>query len=342
VKQRKSILFISQFYHPHIGGVEKHIENLVENLNSKKCDVTILTEQYNASLSLDTMCGKARVIRIPTTSSLFLKKFYIWKWVLFHVSYLRAFDVIHIHDVFYYILPFRLLLFGKKIYMTFHGYEGFPLKKRWIIARKIAEKMTSGNICVGDFMKKWYGTNATELIYGAVSISKVKFKEKPLSAVFFGRLDDQTGILEYVKAYKILKKRFGKFSLTVVGEGKLKSKIPKEIKVVPFTSNIEPLIGAHRFIFVSRYLSMLEGLIQKKEIVAVYDNEVKKDYLLMSPFKKYVFVAKNSKEIVEIVEKCIIEPEYSKKLTENGYDWAQKISWDAVANVYLRLWGFKK
>jgi glycosyltransferase involved in cell wall biosynthesis len=301
--------------------------------------VTILTEQYTKKLPLHERIGKVEVYRIPISKTVYLKKFLIWKWFVSHLNLLLEADIIHIHDVFYWILPFRLILAFKKVYITFHGYEGYPIKIRWIVARKIAELLTNGNICVGDFMKKWYFTHPTSVIYGGVRLKTInnnqKTKNNGLSAVFFGRLDAQTGVLEYVKAYEKIKAVYPKFRLTIVGEGELLRKIPKNIKVVPFTKNIESYISKNRYVFVSRYLSMLEALSLKREIIAVYDNPVKEDYLQMSPFKNYVSIAKNSEEI----EKHVLDNlKTNKNNTKEGFLWAKKQTWEKIEKVYLSLW----
>lgn len=337
MKQSGTILFVTQFYYPHIGGVEKHVSQISRQLLTRKNSITILTEQYDNSLPLTEIIDGVSVIRIPIGNSKFLKKFYIWKWIFFHFDTIRDAKIIHVHDVFYYLLPFRLFIFSKKIFMTFHGYEGFPVKKRWVISRKIAETLTAGNICVGDFMKKWYFTKPTKIIYGAVSTTKLKNIRNAQSAVFFGRLDDQTGILEYVAAYKKIKKIYPKFKFTVVGEGNLRQKLPKDIKTLPFTHKTEEYISNNRFIFVSRYLSILEALIQKREVIAVYDNPIKKDYLMMSPFKEYISVAGNSGDIARIVLNKLKNKHNGAQLGK-GYEFARQLSWQNLAKIYLKLW----
>ena len=339
IRQNTSILFISKLYYPHIGGVEKHLDFLCRELIRGGMSVTILTEQFTKRLNLYEKKDGVEIVRIPVTEKLFLKKFFIWKWILFHPLFLFKFNVIHIHDVFYYVLPFRLLFFFKKVFITFHGYEGYPIKFRWIVARKIAEYLTNGNICVGDFMKKWYFTRPTSVIYGAVSLRSTNSKPKDHSALFFGRLDDQTGILEYIEAYKKIKQKYANFKLTVIGEGPLRNKIPKEVEVIKFKSNVDQYIQANRFIFVSRYLSMLEALSQKREVIAVYDNPIKKDYIYISPFKKYVSVAGTSKEISNIVLRKL-KNNQNYEMVEAGYSWAQKLTWKKMAKTYLQLWGY--
>jgi len=66
-------------------------------------------------------------------------------------------DIVHCHDVFFWYLPFRFLYPKKKVFTTFHGWEGiFPPKWQAKVIRNISEKLSFGNICVGDFIRKWY------------------------------------------------------------------------------------------------------------------------------------------------------------------------------------------
>ena len=338
--QNKKILFLTRLYFPHIGGVEKHVAKLSDVLAAKGYMVTVVTEQHSNLLQVEKH-EKVTIYRIPVSKNVFLKKFYIWKWILSHLTIFYDADIIHVHDVFYWILPFRLFLPFKKIFITFHGYEGYPVRLRWKISRKIAELSTNGNICVGDFMKKWYKTVPSSVIYGGVKLSNENKKQKTennaLSAVFFGRLDDQTGILEYIEAYKQIKAKYPEFKLTIVGEGNLLNKIPKEIKVFKFTDDIDRYIYENRFIFVSRYLSMVEALILKREVIAVYDNPIKKDYLQMSPYENYINIAKNRGEIVNVVLKSIKNGSNDAQI-KAGYEWAKEQTWEKIANEYLALW----
>lgn len=338
MKQKRTILFLTRLYHPHIGGVEKHVEIVAGRLTEKGFRVIIVAEQHDRNLPLQEKKGDLHVLRIPIPKNSFLKKFSIWKWVLQNNVLFKKAEIIHIHDVFFWILPLLLLPDKRNVFMTFHGYEGYPVKMKWKIQRKAAEWYCKGSICVGDFMKKWYFARPDYIIYGGVEKTAVKSRVYPQSAVFFGRLDAQTGIEQYIKAYARIKKVFPKFRFTVVGEGELETQISSEIKIVPFTKDIEQHISKNRFIFVSRYLSILEALVQKKEIIATYDNPVKRDYLKLSPFVKFIDLAKNDVEIAKFVINGLKNEKVNRKRVESGYKWAASQTWDNVADTYLRLW----
>lgn len=335
--QKRKILFLTRLYHPHIGGVEKHVYEMSKVLRRRGFQITLITERFDEKLLLEEVVEGVRVLRIPVSKNNKLKKFLIWKWMLFHLNLLFSHKIIHVHDVFYWLFPFRILIPFKKIYITFHGYEDFPIKKGWIHQRKIAEMLTNGNICVGKFMKKWYKTTPTSIIYGGVRLTSKNTLPKNQGAVFFGRLDEQTGISQYLLAYKKIKQRFPNFSLTVVGEGKLRKKIPPDVKIIGFRKNIFPFIRENRIIFVSRYLSMLEALASNREVVATYDNPVKKDYLNLSPFHKFVHVGKDAEEISNIVIGILKQKGTSDRLKE-ATEWAKSQTWELVADDYFRLW----
>ena len=338
-QQKQQILFLTKFYFPHVGGVEKHVSEIADRLISKKFSIIIITEQYRKDLPLFEKGKKLTIHRIPVPKSVFLKKFFIWKWFLMNFKIFKGTNIIHVHDIFYWILPFWFFIPKKKIFITFHGYEGFPIKKSWIFARKIAESLTQGNICVGNFMKKWYGTRPNFVIYGAVEAKKLKnnhFKKK--SIIFFGRLDSQTNILEYTQGFKRLFKKDKKYSLDVFGDGELAAKLKKPIVVHNFNENVQGILYKYEYVFVSRYLSILEAMQSKKLVFAYYDNEIKKDYILDSPFSKYIISASSPKELALKVEHYSKSEAEKEEMIEKGYNFSSKQTWEKVVNTYLKLW----
>src|SRR3989344_2020195 len=264
-KKNKNILFLSRLYYPHIGGVEKHVAQISEILIKKGYKVTVVCEQHDKKLKLKEQINEINVIRIPINSSEKNKKFHVWKWMVKNRKFIKSFNIVHIHDIFYWILPLLVYLDRKKIFITFHGYESYPIKAFSKIQKKISAKYCKGSIAVGDFINKWYGITSSSVIYGGVDRPK-KNPAKPKiqnSAVFFGRLDKQTGIKEYYNVYLRLKRIYGSFSFQVVGEGEFAPKL-KGLFISPFKSNIADYIQNNRFVFVSRYLSMLEAMVEKR------------------------------------------------------------------------------
>jgi glycosyltransferase involved in cell wall biosynthesis len=338
-----NILFFSRLFYPHIGGVEKHVLEISRILIKKGHKITVITEQHSPDLRLEENIEEIKIYRIPNLKDGENKKIIIWKWLWQNRELMRNADIIHCHDVFFWYLPFKFLFPLKKVFATFHGYESYPLKTKNVLMRKISEILSNGNICIGDFIPKWYGTKPTYIEYGGVDIANPSFKNisnvKNESALFVGRLDEQTGILTYTKAIVEIKKKIPDFDFLVIGEGNLKNKINKEIKILKPLRNAQDYLRDYNFAFVSRYLSILEAMAAKRLVFAVYDNPIKEDYLRMAPFAKYIVIFNSSGELVSKVNYYLGNIGSKEDMVEKAYSWVKKHTWKEMTDNYLNLWG---
>lgn len=358
------ILFLTKRFFPDVGGVEKHVFEISKILASRGHKITIICEDsskkspqgktnYHSELSSDKASDiskqpvksiqtvnldkyKVRVIRISVGEDNWFKKFRIWREMLANLKEIRNADIIHCHDVFFWYLPFRFFFVRKRVFTTFHGYESYPIRKKAILIRKISEILSSGSICVGEFMKTWYFANPNAIIYGGVNLTKSEKVKNAKTALFFGRLDEQTGIKMYARAAEIIKEKVKDFRLIVVGSGKYENSL--KIKTSPFDPEIDKKIKNYRFIFVSRYLSILEALAQRRLVFAVYDNPLKKDYLMKTPFKDFIVIANNHKDLASKVQFYYSNKKLEQEKIEAGYAFAKSQSWERVVEVYLNLW----
>lgn len=361
-----TILFLSRLFYPHIGGVEKHVMEISKILASKGHKVIVISENvpeshndsYQSNSSSATSVGKLKNLEsynIDPGKDDWFKKFRIWRQLWKHRKLIRTADVVHCHDVFFWYLPFRFLLPFKKVYTTFHGYEGNNIpNKKAIFMHKLSEKLSYGNICVGDFLKKWYGTNPTFITYGAVDfqiINKYKTKNKNTNKqynkiIFFGRLETQTGIMKYVESLKILKNKGVNLELDIYGEGSLKGALNRykkkynlKLNLKGLIMNIESVLNNYEYVFCSGYLSILESMAFRKHISAEYENAIKKDYLQMTPFADFISISKEAIEIAEDVEEHLIRK--NKLMVENAYDWVKNQTWNKMVDTYLKLWNIE-
>lgn len=371
------ILFLTRSFYPSIGGVEKHISEISTRLAYQGHRITIIAEKplkahgknYHSDSNSARVVGKSkniRIIQIQPRVERKLKKYLIWIELFKYWKVFLDSDVVHCHDVFYWYIPFRFLFPFKKVYTTFHGYEGNNIpNKKSIMMHKIAEKLSLGNICVGDFLKKWYGTKPTFVTYGAVSkklIADTKIKIKNLSEqnnqvknnlssnskkiIFVGRLEKETGVMTYLKALKILKDRRIVLLLDLYGEGSLEKEIIEYAREHKLTYNIkkpilniESVLLKYEYVFCSRYLSILEGMASFVPVFAEFNNSIKEDYLKMSPFAKYISISANPKEIADSMEKYIKD----KKMIDvyKAYEWVKNKDWEYMTDLYLKLWKLK-
>ena len=337
--------------------------------------VIVITEVYQSkgkSAKVAGETGGIKIYRIPVGRENWSKKFRIWWQLLKLKEIIRDADIVHCHDVFFWYLIFRFLYPKKAVYTTFHGYEDYPIPKKAILVRKISEYLSMGNICVGDFITKWYGTNPSFVIYGGVDIKtqnsklptsplrsfsegglsgagKTQNHSSKLKIVFIGRLDSQTGIMKYLKALKILKEKKYEFKLDVFGDGikyaKCKefcSKYNLNVEFHGFVNNATDFLVESDWVFVSRYLGILEAMAAKRLVFAVYDNPIKKDYLQRTPFSKLIIIANSKEEIFSKAKYFLENPEEEKKIIDKAYNWVKDQTWEKVNETYMDLWYKKK
>ena len=353
-----TIVFFARRFYPQIGGVEKHVLEISRLLVKKGHKVVVITEHEkntnvankHSSLRSARLTGKVagiEIFRINPGVDNWFKKFRVWKEMFRLRKLLKSADIIHCHDVFFWYLPFRFLYPTKKVFTTFHGYEGNKIPEfKAIFMHKLAEKLSRGNICVGEVLTKWYGTKPTFIIYGAVDKGLIalgsKFPKATKQAMFIGRLEEETGIMQYLEALEILKTKKINLSLDIFGDGSLKDEAERFVKknnlrisFKGFVANATDFIKDYEYVFTSRYLGILEAMALQKPIFTAYNNQIKKDYLHMTPFAKYISISQNASEIAN----AVINYRQKKNLeTGRAYLWVKNETWEKMVNLYLRLW----
>ncbi len=382
-----TILFLSRLFYPHIGGVERHVLEVGKRLVKMGNKVIVITEKYQSegeSAKVTGEVGGIEIIRIsikrdsgvaPLSGSPqndggergvkenWFKKFQIWWWLWNHRDIIKKADIIHCHDVFFWYLPFRFLYPKKKVYTTFHGYETkFPPSKKAILIRKTSQKLSWGNICVGEYLKKWYGTKPDYITYGGVDVhlggaevaaspgarrylasspSEVLKGQAELRILFIGRLEEDNGALVYLKALRLMRQKKIEIEFEACGEGSLRSEVEQYGKVYGFVKDLSQYLQKADIVFVSSYLSILESMKHRKLVFSVYDNPLKEDYLKMSPFSKWIIIESSPKKLAGKMKYFIQHEEEREKLVNKSYEWVRKQTWEKVLGIYIDLWNLK-
>ncbi|MDD3531987.1 MAG: glycosyltransferase family 4 protein [Candidatus Shapirobacteria bacterium] len=346
------IVFLTRLFNPSIGGVQKHVLEISRKATENGHKVLIVTERYSEKLKKFDSIDGVYVYRIPIKNQKSrLKKFQIWFWLTKKRVIFREANIIHAHDVGFWLLPLKTFFPKKNFYITFHGYEPNSYKKiKNRVEKKLTEKITNATIAVGSYLKKWYGIKPQKIIYGASSTKNSIGGNLKFDACFVGRLEKDTGILEYLKAINLLKKKYKlKISLVVCGNGSLLKKIKKYIKknrlpvrLCGWEKNPHQYISKSKIAFSSQYLSIIEALQLKKTVFSVYSSEIKKDYLLSLPISKNIFVSNNHFHLAKNIKNFLEKPNNYKKKTEKSYIWASRQTWENIYKKYLELWGYKQ
>jgi len=311
-----NILFLARYFYPHIGGVEKHVLRVGEELVKKGHQVTVLTQKHSRKLADSVNLGGIKVIRIPFCQS----KWGIWKnlWPLRRLF--RQADIIHCHDIFFWYLPFRFLYPTKPVFTTFHGWEGkFPLPQKNIWLRKIWEKLSWGNICVGDYLCKWYGTKTDFITYGGVDLPDFQFSKSNFPEyIFIGRLEEDLGLSEYLQVFK-------KLPVVFIGAGSLKSKCAKVGRTLGKVKDLSVILKQRPYVFAASYLTIWEALAYGCSVFSLYQNPLKKDYLEKFPAAANIHVSGSAGELIS-------------QLNQPRPLCRRFPSWQDAVKLYQQLW----
>jgi glycosyltransferase involved in cell wall biosynthesis len=347
------VVFLARRAWPHIGGVERHLQNLSRALQQQRPDIkiSIITEQYDRALPLSEELDDVNIYRfplLPNQEHPDIKRS-AWRGVRQLFPILQTADVIHVHDVFFWLLPSWLRLLNKKIFITFHGYEPpGPPNHRQRFWHQLAELLTEGNICIGGFHQKWYGVQPTITSFGAVDhIKPPELKLDPKTSthkkqpyVFVGRLADDTGIWQYL--YALASRREQGVSVPaveIIGEGPLRQQLETFVKdnqlPVKFLGSKQVTVETYQKYsasLVSGYLSILESLAAGVPVISTYNSLLKKDYLTQTPFVQWITVAAPGAELTSVLDQ-------SKPVSLTAQSWTIAQTWYLLAARYLTLWG---
>lgn len=333
------ILFLSPYFYPHVGGVEKHAYILASSLLKKGHSVVIVTKKHDKKLKSFEEINALRIYRFNQPKIKYIGLLYTWFWMLMHINLINKSDIIHCHDVFIWYLPFRLLLPGKPVFTTFHGWEGiYPVPYKNIVHKKIAAKLSTGTLAIGKFIEKYYRVKASLISYGAVGVPKIQYNKVRNTITYVGRLDPDTGLLIFLTVLDLLKKvKDIRFTVDFCGDGALKTQCAKYGRVHGFVDPT-PYLSKARFCFASGYLSLLEAMANKCIVLTGYDNDLKKDYYLKTPFSDWIYSSNNPEILARNIIHFYINGKLAQKNTESGYNWVRKQTWEKLVNDYFSLW----
>ncbi len=205
------ILFVLEYYYPHIGGVERLFKALAEHLVNEGHEVMVLTNRFDKTLRKRESINGVSIRRLNFRNR-YIFTFLSLPWV---VKYARKVDLIHTTS-FNAALPAYLgaKLLGKKSIITFHEAWGklwfqlpflSKLNKRlfYTYERLILNLGFDRFVAVSEYTKsslKDSGVAENQLvkIYNGLEYNDLEREPKktiaPFTYTFFGRLGPSKGI----------------------------------------------------------------------------------------------------------------------------------------------------
>ena len=357
----QKITHLTPFYSPHIGGVETHVSELnVELLKRGKYSVTVLTQQHATELPRKEKIAGVAVVRLQGVSDLLEAKSFLAKLVYKCVIWVGMFrsarllfesDVIHVHDVFWWLLPLYpfLKLRGKKIVTTFHGWEGkYPIPFFSKLQRSKYNALSHGVLHVGAWIQELYGDEPNSIVYGGIPSQSKPFivlpnefgmRHYPYTFVFIGRLEKVNEIESYIQLVKLLTTSHFKPRVLWVGDGSLREACEQVGEVVGNQTDILPFLQRAKFVFANSYLSMLAAQAVGKIVLSFYSTRLKRKYLEAYPGYAHCIVAHKP---TALAERMAVPLQFSladlTKKSETIMAFAKTQTWAKVADEYEWLW----
>lgn len=329
------ILFVTKHYLPRTGGVEKQVAGLSERMVRRGHQVTILTETYENNLPQNETLNGVKVMRVKFPHIKYIGLIYTWFWFIFHLEFIRNFDIVHFHSSFIWYWPLRLLLYSKPIYVTFHGWEGeYPIPLKNKIIKYIDAKLATKSISISGYLEKYYGFKSAEISYTATDLPRKRiFKKDNKRILYVGRLDKDTGLTKILTALKLLRG----FRIDFCGDGELREKCEQAGKVHGW---VEPgKFYENSLICLSPGItSILEAFTYKCLIATTYDSPIKKDYLLTNPFSKWIIIERSPRKLAGAIRYYSKHRNEAKINIDKCYAWVKTQSWNNEVEKYLKLW----
>ena len=331
---------VTPSFHPAVGGVETHVLRVSQCLAARGHEVTVLTHADEPS---EEMLGRLHVHRLPRGGW-----FAAWRAARPHIA---AADVVHCHDAYsflHFYAPSSYLSPRRPVFVTFHGYESYPIAAEAIRWRRFVRRRARNALCMGDFICRWYGTECFAVSYGGVDpVDDPPPLPAEPSAVFLGRIAEDTSIMVYLEALSILKAEHNHdLPLTVIGDGPLREVAERyaeaqglRTRFLGTLSDPREELTRSRFSFVSGYLAIWQSLALRRPVFTVYENDLKRDYLLGFPEAEDTIVTCGSaEELARRLSDHIEDGSLADSMVERGARLAAENSWDRVADLYLSMY----
>ena len=224
---------VSPYVYPLPGGVTQHVRFLYENLRLRGHEVRILTSSHGLQRSSEgDVIRLGKGFSMPANGSvgtITLSPRYVSQ--AHDLLEREQFDVLHFHEPFVPFLSLVLLNQSRSVNIgTFHAYGGwspaYQFGKR--VMRPYAERL-HGRIAVSAAARHFidrYFPGDYKVIPNGVDVDRFR-KAVPLTRwqdgtpniLFVGRFEPRKGLLELLKAYRLMRRTGVEARLLLVGGG---------------------------------------------------------------------------------------------------------------------------
>jgi phosphatidylinositol alpha-mannosyltransferase len=349
---------VCPYIYPNGGGVAQHVGYLYENLRQRGHDVRIITASHGPQRSSEGDVIRLGVgFSVPTNGSMGTLTFsprYLGQ--LRRMLERERFDLLHFHEPFVPFLSLFLLRESTSVNIaTFHAYAGFSpsyeFGKRFLGG--YAERL-HGRIAVSAAARHFidrYFPGDYKLIPNGVDLARfdravpiARWQDGTRNLLFVGRHEPRKGLLDALKAYRLLRKTGCDCRLLVVGSGPQEKEARRYVATrrlsgVEFLGRVTDAQKAQLFKNAAVYVSpatggesfgivLLEAMAAGTPIVCSdihgYKGVVRRDReaLLVPP--------RNPKALAAAVASLLNDDAARAEMSRAGRERAEDFSWPRV------------
>lgn len=351
--KKKKILLL--FYEPFKSGISRHIRYILSVLQDENYEFWILFSGKDQKIidSFKDMLPSNNIESVPQN------RFFSLKGLLATNKIIRkhGIDVVHIHNL-------QSILWGyggsiaagcHNIVFTPHIDTGFAGKNQWFfrIMWRIFDSSTSVLIALSQSQKDWFLnwkiSQGKKIVIINNHISEKELKAEPVSPITetiatlsrenaisdrfivtqIGRLDRQKNPFFLLQVAKSVQKTYPNILFILAGEGPLKEKIQKTVKLSGLQNNV--LLVGHQ--------AHISGLLDISDVIALTSRWEGMPYVLLEAvcFKKPViatdipgnkdlivneingFLVDNEQQFLEKLKLLFLSPELRHQMGKRGY-----------------------
>ncbi len=359
---------VCPYIYPEAGGVAQHVRFLYENLRLSGHDVRVLTASHGPQRSSDGDIIRLGVgFSVPINASV--------GTLTFSPRYLsqigkmldrEQFDVLHFHEPFVPFLSLFLLRESESVNIaTFHAYAGFSPSYEFggRVLGGYARRL-HGRIAVSaaarHFIDRFFPgdykviPNGVDVARYANAVPIARWQDGTPNVLFVGRHEPRKGLLDLLKAHRILRRAGSGARLLVVGSGpqerearryvatrglkgvEFLGRVPDEQKAQLFkTADVyaSPATGGESFGIV-----LLEAMAAGIPIVCSdihgYKGVVRRgrEALLVPP--------REPKQLARALDRLLRDPALREQMGAAGEARAEEFSWPRVTARVEDYYGF--
>ena len=351
-----NVLFLAPRFHPDVGGVERHLLGLSRTLTARGHHVFVVTpgegpsrEEFEGITILRFSRARSRPAR--TRVGRLVENVRMWPRILRLLRGVPPPDLVHGHDfAFLWGLPAVVGRFGwTPRYVTFHGIEGDVAAGWAVLGRRVSAALANGKICVGTFMDRWYGTRADAVTFGAIDGEPVPpdYPSRTTDILYVGRLSSDVALDRYLEGLERVAKSGERVRWVLYGEGPLGTWIRTEgarrgldIRLEGVTHEPERVFARHEIALAAGYLGILEAIQAGCFVVALARSPLREDYYRSHPCASHgLAVASSLEAFADLVVTTRRDPRARNEAVSSGQRIVARMTWDALADTYERVWG---